>query len=274
MMRHPFLVDYDQQLINVQRSTGKMRGMGRLPALDPNDKKFMLRHPPELALIPEFPWRFWFTKEVLDQKETPQCVGYSTEAYLAASPVINPYYKTPADLYHLAQANDEWDGTDYEGTSVRGAFKALSKLGVIGRYEWATDYETVAHQILAVGPVVFGTNWYDSMFDPVKHEDGRYWIEIKDGAALAGGHAYLGPAVHDTIRCPDKSIGAVRIQNSWGRDGFGQAGRAWMSSKVLNRLLGEYGEAVIATELKHTGTYEESEADKPLEQTPPLPVAA
>ncbi len=39
-------------------------------------------------------------------------------------------------IYELAQHYDEWPGSDYEGSSVRGAMKALHKHGVCEEYYW------------------------------------------------------------------------------------------------------------------------------------------
>jgi hypothetical protein len=219
-------------------------GMGRLPAIDFRDRKFAVKHTDEHALTAKLN-RTWRAGAVLDQGSTPQCVAYSCEGFLTAGPVVNKPYKEPADLYKLAQENDEWPGEDYDGSSVRGGFKAMTALGFIKEYNWAATYEEVAHHVMAVGPVVFGTNWYDSMFDP----DKKGYLNIAPGANIAGGHAYLIIGVNDAFKNPDGSVGRLRMVNSWGR-GWGNNGRAWMSSAVADRLLSEYGEGCTAMELK------------------------
>jgi hypothetical protein len=220
------------------------RGMGRLPALDPRDRGFLLQHTKEHALAAKLN-RYWRAGEITDQGSTPQCVAYAGEGFLSAGPVVNHPWKTPADLYLLAQQNDEFPGENYDGTSVRGLFKALQALGYIKSYLWAPDYETAAHHLMAVGPVVFGTNWYDSMFDP----DKKGYLTIKPTAQLAGGHAYRIVGVNDAYKNPDGSVGRLRMVNSWGKS-WGQNGRAWMSSETVNRLLSEYGEGCTSFELK------------------------
>jgi hypothetical protein len=146
------------------------------------------------------------------------------------APIINP-----VQLYDEAQQVDEWPGTDYDGTSVRAGMKVLRKRGLISAYRWAWDIATVTDALLYHGPVVLGTNWYSSMFDP----DSSGFVRI--GGGLAGGHAYVLNGVNlDT--------GTVRAKNSWGR-AWGQNGFFRMDFDTVARLLEEWGEAAIATEV-------------------------
>lgn len=221
-------------------------GMGRLPALDFRDRGFKLTHTLEHAVsVPPPPRRSWHIKEILDQGNTPQCVAFAGESFLAANPVANQYYKTPADLYALCQQNDEWAGQPHDGSSGRGLFKALQSLGYIKSYQWADSFELIEEHLLAIGPVVLGTNWYESMFDV----DSKGYAAIASNAAPAGGHEYIGVGVDGVHKNPDGSIGRIRIANSWGRS-WGQNGRAWISSADIKRLLAEYGDACTAIELK------------------------
>jgi C1A family cysteine protease len=56
--------------------------------------------------------------------------------------------------------------------------------------------------------------------------------------------------VNVTKPCPDGSIGAFEMQNSWGRE-WGDNGRAWLSFKAAAALLAENGEAATPTEILH-----------------------
>lgn len=222
---------------------GREHGLGRLMAKDQNDHKFLMRRMAEEAA--KIVCKTWRCYGVLDQGKTNQCVGYSVWNWLASGPIINVPRFAPEWLYRESQKEDEWPGEDYEGTSGRGAFKVLLREGFIGEYRWAFDAATILDHLLAVGPVVVGTNWYKDMDTP----DANGVIHI--GGNKEGGHEYLLIGGHRDRKF--KSIGrkpVVRIVNSWGV-GWGQRGRAWMLLEDLERLMHEDGEASIANEVKH-----------------------
>src|SRR5678816_4033549 len=84
--------------------------LGRLPAIDPRDRRFGMAAPPTQRI-----YRTWSVPWYLpwNQSQTPQCTAYSADGYLVASPIRNQ----PIDfveLYRDCQDNDEWPGTDYE----------------------------------------------------------------------------------------------------------------------------------------------------------------
>ena len=66
---------------------------------------------------------------VLDQGEEGACTGFGLAAtvnFLLHNRSGAPQLKRPAGasarmLYEMAKRYDEWDGTDYEGSSIRGA---------------------------------------------------------------------------------------------------------------------------------------------------------
>src|SRR5687767_10267975 len=124
-------------------------GLGRLKAPDERDRRFLMSATvfPERELIPPKPRvRPYNLGITLDQGSTSECVGYSARDKLSSAPLMVPATKGPSasDLYKGAQAHDEWDGDNYEGSSVRGAFKYLQTLGYLKSYVWAagiTDIE-------------------------------------------------------------------------------------------------------------------------------------
>lgn len=217
-------------------------GLGRIAAPDERDHRFLLptRRPEAKAIVR----KTWTAAGVLDQGSYPACVGYSTWMFLAASPVRNKPAFSPLDLYHEAQTLDEWPGEDYDGTSVRGAFKALQKRGLVSNYLWAFGCEAVIDHVLAPngGPVVMGTDWHERMFEPT---DQGYLIP--DGPVV-GGHAWLILGADREHKNPDGTIGRVRMLNSWGRN-WGQNGRAYLSFAHLDQLIKAQGEAAVAQEV-------------------------
>lgn len=214
-------------------------GLGRIHMPDERDHRFLMpQRIPEAAQVEK---RLWVCNQVLDQGDSPMCVGYSTWNYLAAYPVANKPKIAPAELYHEAQKVDEWPGEDYEGTSVRGAFKVLKNMGYVESYSWAFDVGAVVDWILTKGPVVVGTDWYDRMFTPEKGF-------IRVGGKVVGGHAWLILGADRSKKCPDGTAGAGRMIQTWGR-GWGENGRAWISFTDLDKLIKANGEAATAKEL-------------------------
>ncbi len=219
-------------------------GLGRKAPPDRSkDREHLLPH---RSLLWGSTYRFWSSYGVLDQDGTSQCVAYSGFKYLTTGPVLNRRpAQTPEQIYRECLQVDEWPGEDFDGgTSVRALFKVFQTLGYVDEYQWAFDVETVVAHIISKGPVVMGTNWYTNMFMP--HNKTGY-LDINGN--LDGGHAYLLCGADKNRHNPDKTIGAVRMINSWGY-GWGQRGRAWITFHDLDRLIKEDGEACVAHEIK------------------------
>jgi hypothetical protein len=164
------------------------------------------------------------------------CVGYSMKHLLLCHPIVN---KAPtlsgSDIYHLAQTMDEWDGTAYQGTSVRAGLKALQSLGFIGGYLWTSSPATVAQWLLSGrGPVCIGSSWYGGMDFPNKASGYR----IAPTGTNRGGHAYIIDGVNQALR-------RFRILNSWGPT-WGQNGRAFLTWDDLQFLMSERANAAAS----------------------------
>lgn len=168
-----------------------------------------------------------------DQGATPECVGHGWAHWLHASPFRQ--FLQPHGIYTMAQHLDEWEGTDYDGTSVRAGAKVLQMLGAIGEYRWATQVVPVAKHILANGPVVIGVNWYEGMEEP----DPGTGLIRPTGEALGGHCACLIGF--------DGRRGQFKLKNSWGTE-WGLGGYAWIGIADLQRLLDEDGEACCGLE--------------------------
>jgi hypothetical protein len=134
------------------------------------------------------------------------------------------------------QEVDEWEGSDYDGTSVRAGAKVMQARGYIGEYRWAHDLETTLEALTRVGPVVMGTNWYRSMFTP--NSQGV----VKAEGPIDGGHAWL-------LDGANRKQGMARGKNSWNRT-WGKKGRFWIPFEVLEKLIIEDGEACLALEVQ------------------------
>jgi hypothetical protein len=224
-------------------------GLGRLPSKDERDANFLLRAVMGAPTVePLTGWRYWWDGGYWgNQGQTPQCVGYAWAHWIEDSPVTHTspgWQVDPTIIYDMAQQVDEWPGTSYDGTSVRAGAKVLKDQNAVAEYRWAFDVDTVARAVRYHGPVVMGSNWYDSMFNVQPEKDAlgstRQSLVITPGAALAGGHAY----VFNGVNIPRRTF---RVKNSWGRN-WGVDGRATVSFDTVARLLKEDGEACMAIE--------------------------
>ena len=124
---------------------------------------------------------------------------------------------------------------DDTGTSAVGIAKAMKFFKAIDSYTWSFGWDhfvaAIAHQ-----PVMLGTNWYASMFDPAK--DGTVTISGEN----QGGHAYLARGIdyeHQRVLC----------RNHWTAD-WGIRGEFYLSFATLQRLLSEQGDVLVPTLLK------------------------
>ena len=214
-------------------------GFGRLIAPDARDALHPMRKLTRRLVLPES--RLWqsFRAYVLDQGQTPHCVGFAWAGFLEAAPFMHQLTNEDGHrFYDIAQTMDEWPGEDYDGTSTRGGAKALQSLGLItGEYVWAQTEEDVWRFVLGRGPVVTGTVWLTGMFDPDKNG----YLNLTGGEE--GGHDWLIIGASEKRR-------AYRMQNSWGTS-WGENGRAWVRREDYKALLETLGgDAASAIEVK------------------------
>lgn len=215
-----------------------MPGLGRLIEFDERSRRYPVRALVEGRKPRSYTWGCDLR---LDQGDQPACVGFSMAHELRAKPKVVSGVTTELamTLYREAQELDEWPGTSYEGTSVLAGVKALQKRGFIESYAWAFGLAEVVLALSYVGPVVAGTSWDTSMFEPAScgylHPNGK----------SAGGHAYLLVGV-------DMKRERLRILNSWS-SGWADGGMAWISFADMQNLLSRQGEACLPLQRKFTG---------------------
>lgn len=211
----------------------KRPGLGRIYERDERDDA----HPFALALAPvPLTHKTWMPGAIMDQGQTSECVAFSWKGWLTASPIRQARLLDQHQLYQDAQAQDGHP-LPHDGSTVRAGAKVLAAQGYVAEYLWAQSVDDVRAWLLAHGPVVLGTRWYESMFSLASNG----YAPIMPGARVAGGHAYLCigySAARDAFRCV----------NSWGAD-WGERGRFWLRYADLARLLDEDGEGCTATEL-------------------------
>lgn len=248
--------------------------LGRLVQFDERSRDYPVR---DLLPTPELKGRRWYSPRghILDQGvdlgvkgwNASGCTGFSRTYDLAGSPnpvkaIVNGNKVAPDNefafaLYKLAQQYDEWPGEDYEGSSVLGALKATKALGFIGEYRWAFGIDDVCSALSTLGPVVVGSNWLDSMFDP----SSSGLVNVDMNSDVAGGHAFE----FDQVMVSKQSInshlfsgeavghsGDVLLSGnqSWGQD-WGKNGRYFFWASDLEKLLNDSGEAAVTTAAFH-----------------------
>jgi hypothetical protein len=171
---------------------------------------------------------------VLNQRDTPQCVGYSSTGMRAQQEFIDDgkwYALDPAWLYRECKLIDGLPDTP--GTYVRSAMSVLKNKGqaevlrtplrpaATASHKIAAYYAIGAHAtyikraVYEFGSVVIAGPWYDSWFSP-KADTG--WVLPKPDRQ-AGGHAILCNGWDDAR--------GLLLQNSWGRE-WGSTGRCFL----------------------------------------------
>lgn len=224
-------------------------GLGRKPEFDDRSLDYPVKRLLTQEQFALKKGRAWGTSIWLDQGDSSACSGFSATYDLATSPVkIKKADGDPLDnefadaVYHLAQHYDEWAGESYDGSSVLGATKAVNNLGYVGFYHWAFHIEEVYTALGYLGPVVVGTDWLDSMFDP--SPKGLITVD-GDKSDVAGGHAYMFRSIIINEVYKEKLIGKannrvgiplLRMRNSWGKS-WGVNGEGLMWGDDLARLL-------------------------------------
>lgn len=241
-----------------------MYPLGRKEAVDENDKKF----PMELV-IPQkvtIMSKYWYAYSVHLNQTGDTCVANAWTHFLTDSPRthklydldsnrpkwrtdggFNYYISAQSDevgfrgyLYDGAQSIDEFDDTPPQGgTSVRAGAKVLQSIGAISTYHWANNVGDIANAILTVGPVVMGTVWLNSMFNPTVIVD-KWYLKVDTSSGVAGGHAWV-------VNGYNSETGEFRMKNSWGKD-WGNGGHAYIRSADMEYLLNDGGECCIGLE--------------------------
>lgn len=208
--------------------------LGRVPSpLDVRDGLYPMSAslPAAAAVLPSY--RYWTPGPILNQGSTPHCVGFAWAQWMQATPVRTPGGNVLGHtIYADCKLIDGIPGVD--GTYVRAGAKVLDSEGRVAEYRWAQTLDDLQRWILSRGPVVVGTNWYQTMSQP----DARSGLMVAQGAVI-GGHAYL-------LRGYSRLRKQFRVVNSWG-ESWGQGGQAWIDESTMWALIAS-GEAVAAVE--------------------------
>lgn len=222
-----------------------VRVFDRIARFDERSRQYPIR-----ALISKRPARKdkrWAIGPILDQGSEGACVGFGWAAEALAAPVPVDLqrlrFAAPREpngfarqLYLQSKIMDEYDGENYDGSSVLGGAKAMQSYGLLREYRWAFGLDDVVDAVLAKGPVVLGINWYEGMYEAPGGV-------LRPTGPVVGGHCITIVGYRHQSELLAGGDG-VLLQNSWGSR-WGVNGLALLALGDLEKLLAANGEACI-----------------------------
>jgi hypothetical protein len=187
---------------------------------------------------------------IFDQGQVGSCTGNAATGLLTTdstgrtglTSVTVDGHVLPVDedlavkVYELATRLDDIKGAyppDDTGSSGLGAAKALKKLGLATGYSHAFSLGALK-SALQNGPVMVGTVWLESMFDP---DPKTGFVKVDRTSQVAGGHEYVLSAYNVDAE-------AFRIDNSWG-ESWALNGSAWLDENDVRWLLSQQGDVTV-----------------------------
>lgn len=206
------------------------RQFGRLKSFDERSRNFPIRKwvkafEPKTVYYP--------CVKTLDQVGQ-SCVGnsWAHELICVPVPVLSIDEDYALKLYQGAKENDQWPGTDYEGSSVLGGWKYCRSLGWYDSVAWAFSlFDWILG--LQKGPAVIGISWKTGMLDT----DSNGFVHAT--GVTEGGHAIL-------MNGYNLEGHYFTLHNSWGPS-WGINGECKVSEDDIDKLRQDDAECAIIT---------------------------
>ncbi len=206
---------------------------------DPPDIRDRMYEPPLIQLPNVHTARALIAIPVLDQGEEGACTGFalaSTINVLLAQrdtmEQVSPYM-----LYRMAQKHDEWEGQNYEGSSIRGALRGWHNMGACEAHLWNKRRKNINREVAInarktrLGPY-YRIQKDLTNFHAALNEVGVLIVSayVHDGWDFPEGGSIKAPAAWEkefahAFAIVGYNAEGFLIQNSWG-DTWGGNGRA------------------------------------------------
>jgi hypothetical protein len=138
-------------------------------------------------------------------------------------------------FYTVVTSVDSYPGIyppDDTGSDGLSCAKALQRLGLASGYSHAFTLDALKTALMS-GPVMWGTVWYESMFDT--NLDGFLLVDSRSGEA--GGHELV-------ISGYDLENSRFLVVNSWGLT-WGISGTCWVHEADMVWLLSQEGDITV-----------------------------
>lgn len=172
----------------------------------------------------------WTPGAQLDQGSEGACVGFGCMAEALATPVRTRAATNPNAqgfrMYAEAKRRDEWQGENYDGTSLTGGGNAMRAMGYLDNFFWLKTVREIALAISWSGPVVIGIPWTDRMDRLDRSSEyfefggtirGWHCVLLYSVRGFAAGSPYIGRPFFD-------------MRNSWGGESNGRLDAAAMAN--------------------------------------------
>lgn len=194
---------------------------------------------------------------VLDQGQTPECIGFSGSLQRIVSERLAEREPVRFDSHALYAECKAIDGDPGDGTYIRAACGVLKDMGglvslsrakgvhkgdrlKISAYSRLVNLQEMRLAIVALGAAWLGSDWANSWFDPEPVEyHYRTTYVLSKADKIAGGHAYSALGYDDDFPVRPGETGAFLIQNNWS-DQWGDKGRAWLPYSAINFTDGSF----------------------------------
>lgn len=179
---------------------------------------------------------------ILDQARVGSCTGNAMDGAAGTDPIFAGLPAThlaldEAEALALYSAAEVIDGggpypPNDNGSTGLSVAQAAKNAGLISGYTHCLALNDFLNALMD-GPVLLGSNWWDSM----DHPDSSGLVTISPAAQIRGGHETLWRGIDVTSQ-------TVFGDNSWSAS-WGLSGSFTMTWATLDRLLAEQGDGTV-----------------------------